>query len=143
MAETQVASNEQTVLAYFVCLDTEDWQRMRGLWHREAELRATGARVRRGVDEVIGYFSKLFSPWPQHVDRPTRLITEGNTIVVEVTFSGTTADGRKVTFDAVDVFDLEDGLIRRMTNWYDVAYARRVLSEPSEGTRTEEIGRIS
>jgi uncharacterized protein len=142
MAETQVASNEETVLAYFVCLDTEDWQRMRGLWHPEAELRATGARARRGLDEVIGYFSKLFSPWPQHVDTPTRLITEGNTIVVEVTFSGTTADGRKVTFDAVDVFDLEDGLIRKMTNWYDVVYARRVLSEPGEGLRTEEIGRI-
>jgi hypothetical protein len=48
--------------------------------------------------------------------------------VAEVTFSGTTADGRDVTFDAVDVFDLEDGLIRRFSNWYDIAYARRVLS---------------
>jgi len=32
-----------------------------------------------------------------------------------------------VSFDAVDVFDLKDGLIRRMSNWYDVAYARSVL----------------
>ena len=82
---------------------------------------------------MIGYFSKLFDPWPQHVDAPTRWLRSGETFVVEVTFTGTTPDGREVSFDAVDVFDVERGLIRRLSNWYDVAYARRVLTAADTG----------
>lgn len=126
--------NERTVRRYFTCLDTEDWSQMRELWHEDGELRAVGARPRSGVDDVIGYFSGLFSPWPQHEDRPTRLIASGDTIVAEVTFTGTTPDGREASFDAVDVFDLRDGRIARLTNWYDIAYARRVVAAPREAT---------
>lgn len=126
---SQTHSDKQVVRSYFVCLDTEDWKTMRTLWHPDAELRAVGARPRHGVDEVVGYFSRLFTPWPRHTDAPMRFISSGSTHVVEVTFTGTTPDGRDVTFDAVDVFDLEDGRIRRLSNWYDVAYARRILSE--------------
>lgn len=122
-------TNEEVVRTYFVCLDTEDWTLMRTLWTPDSELRAVGARPRAGVDEVIGYFSRLFQPWSSHRDAPTRLIAEGDTIVAEVTFTGTTPDGGDVRFDAIDVFDLYDGRISRLTNWYDIAYARRVLSE--------------
>lgn len=102
---------------------------MRTLWSDDGELRAVGARPRHGADEVIGYFSKLFTPWPRHTDSPTRIISQGDTFVVEVTFTGSTPSGRQVTFDAVDVFDLDQGRIRRLTNWYDLDYARRVLNE--------------
>lgn len=120
-------SNEQVVRRYFVCLDTEDWDTMRTLWNSDSEMRAVGARPRRGVDDVIDYFSKLFTPWPRHVDAPTRLIAGQDTIVAEVTFTGTTPEGREVSFDAIDVFDLVDGRIQKLTNWYDIAYARAVL----------------
>ena len=122
-------TNEEAVRKYFVCLDTEDWSTMRTLWTANCDLRAVGARPRHGVDEMIGYFSNLFSPWPSHTDAPIRLIVCGDTIVAEVTFSGMTPDGREVSFDAVDVFDLRDGRISKLSNWYDIAYARRVLSE--------------
>jgi ketosteroid isomerase-like protein len=120
--------SEDAVPRYFRCLDEEDWTTMRTLWHEDAELRAVGARPRHGVDEIVGYFSKLFAPWPRHRDTPTRLSVAGDTITAEVTFTGTTADGRDVTFDAIDLFDFQDGRILRMSNWYDVAYARRVLA---------------
>jgi ketosteroid isomerase-like protein len=129
-----MSDNEETVRRYFVCLDTEDWAQMRELWHEDAHLRAVGARPRDGVDEVIGYFSNLFTPWPKHEDRPTRLIVSGDTVVAEVTFFGTTPDGLEVSFDAVDVFDLRDGRIVRETNWYDIAYARKVLGAPRAST---------
>src|ERR1700734_3780333 len=92
-APDTASASEEVVLAYFVCLDTEDWERMRTLWHPDAELRAVAARPRNGLDEVIGYFSKLFVPWPHHTDRPTRVLNCGDTFVVEVTFTGTTPDG--------------------------------------------------
>jgi len=128
-------SAEEVVHAYFLCLDTEDWRRMETLWCPDAELRAVGTRPRLGRDAVIEYFSRLFAPWPRHEDHPTRLIRDRDTVVAEVTFTGTTLDGRTVSFDAIDVFDLEAGRIRRFSNWYDIAYARRVLAD--------EAGRVS
>ncbi len=119
-----------TVLRYFECLDTENWDGLREIWHEDGQLRAVGARPRDDRDSVIGYFSKLFDPWPEHVDRPTRIIVSeaDSTVVAEVTFAGRTPDGRDVEFDAVDVFDIVDGRIRKLTNWYDIDYARRALA---------------
>jgi ketosteroid isomerase-like protein len=119
---------EATIQRYFTCLDTEDWDGMREIWHQDGELRAVGARPRRGVDEVIGYFSGLFGPWPRHTDIPTRLIVAGDTVTAEVRFEGTTPDGKDVTFEAVDLFDLEGGRIKRLSNWYDIAYVRKTLA---------------
>jgi ketosteroid isomerase-like protein len=121
-------TNEEVVRRYFWCMDNEEWEQMAPLWHPDAVMRATGARLREGRAHVIELLSKLFEPWPEHRDEPTRLIHAGDTVVVEVTFTGRTRDGRAVSFDAVDVFDLRDGQIVRMSNWYDTAYARRQLA---------------
>jgi ketosteroid isomerase-like protein len=131
---------EAVVRSYFICLDSENWERMRTLWHPESELRAVGARPRRGIDEVIAYFSRVFTPWPRHTDAPTRFIHAGATRVVEVTFTGTTADGRKVSFDAIDVFDLVDGQIRRLTTWYDIAYVRAALADAGASATPSSAG---
>ncbi len=123
-------------MRYFRCLDTEDWEGMRQIWRPDGKLRAVGARPRDGIDGVIEYFSKLFDPWPEHVDRPTRVLVhdDAGTVLAEVTFTGRTRDGREVAFDAVDVFDLVGGQIAKLSNWYDVDYARRVTAprEPEE-----------
>lgn len=118
-----------TVLRYFTCLDNEDWEGMRELWHEDGRLRAVGARPRDDREGVIAYFSKLFEPWVDHEDRPTRLVVfePDGTVLAEVSFTGTTHDGRRVVFDAIDVFDLVDARIKRLTNWYDIAYARKSL----------------
>jgi ketosteroid isomerase-like protein len=117
------------VLRYFECLNTEDWDGMRAIWREDGELRAVGARPRHDREGVIGYFSKLFDPWPEHEDRPTRLVISerDGTVLAEVTFTGRTLDGRQVSFDAIDVFDLVDGAIKKLTNWYDIDLARRAL----------------
>ncbi len=121
-------SVQATIERYFACVNAEDWSSMRAIWHEDAELRAVGARPRHGVEEVIGYFSRLFDPWREHRDEPVRVIPAGDTVTVEVRFEGATRDGRAVGFDAVDVFDLQDDRIRRLSNWYDVAYARKMLA---------------
>jgi ketosteroid isomerase-like protein len=121
-------TTEETVRDYFRCLDQEDWEGMRRLWTEDAELRAVGGRPRSGREEVLGFFEKLFAPWTAHEDRPTRLIIAGDVVTAEVLFLGTTAEGREVNFEAIDLFDLHDGQIARMSNWYDIAYARKALS---------------
>jgi ketosteroid isomerase-like protein len=121
-----------TVLRYFECLNGDDWDGLREIWHEDGQLRAVGARPRDDREGVVQYFSKLFDPWPVHVDTPTRLIVSepDSTVVAEVTFTGRTPDGRDVEFDAVDVFDLVDGRIKKLTNWYDIDYVRRALAPP-------------
>jgi ketosteroid isomerase-like protein len=121
---------EEVIERYFFHLNTDELVGFRELWHPDAEVKAVGARPMKGVDEIVAFFSRLFRAWPRHHDAPVRVIVAGTTATVEVQFTGTTADGREVTFDAVDVFDIEEGQIRRLTNWYDIAYVRRQLAPP-------------
>ncbi len=127
---------------YFTCLDTEDWPGMAALWAPEGQLRAVGARPRNDRDAVIEYFSKLFAPWREHRDHPERLIVSepDQTVIAEVTFTGTTAHGRRVRFEAIDVFDFADGRIRKLTNWYDIDFARRSLAPPSQASSAPTTG---
>jgi ketosteroid isomerase-like protein len=124
-----VTEARHVVSEYFVCLDTENWERMTELWHPDASLRAVGARPRSGRDAVIEYFSRLFRPWPQHRDVPTRIVVAGDVVIAEVRFEGITPGGRSVTFEAVDVFDLDAGRIHALSNWYDIDFVRRTLAE--------------
>jgi ketosteroid isomerase-like protein len=121
-------TNDQVISRYFLCMNNEDWDGMRELWHEDAVMRATGARIREGREQVLDLLSKLFVPWAQHTDAPTRIIPAGDTVTVEIRFSGTTHAGRRATFDAVDVFDLRDGRIASLSNWYDIAFVRKLLA---------------
>jgi ketosteroid isomerase-like protein len=76
--------------------------------------------------EAIGaYYPRLLAGWAEHTDRPRRRITEANTVVVEIAFTGTTREGRSVAFDAVDIFDLAGSRILRLSIWYDTAAVLR------------------
>lgn len=127
-AQTQVPD---VVRAYFDCANREDWDGLAQLWTDDAELVAFGSRgmrVRRGKAEVLRYYDGLFDTWSAHFDDVTRVIACGDTATVEITFRGATLDGRPVTFDIVDLFDLADGRIRRLAIWHDVVAARAALS---------------
>lgn len=115
------------VLEYFDALNAEDLGAMQRAWSPSGALHAVGSRPRQGIDEVLAYFGSLFEPWAEHRDEPTRTIVAGDVVVVEVRFSGRTTTGRDLTFDAVDVFDLADGRIERLTTWYDLVWVRRQL----------------
>jgi len=115
---------------YFACLDAEHWTDFGTLWTEDASVRAVGARPRDGREAIVAFYAKLFTPWVEHEDRPVRLVVcEADQVVTaEVRFSGLTADGRRVGFDAVDVIDFSGDRISRLTNWYDIDYARRSLA---------------
>ncbi|MFV0463509.1 MAG: nuclear transport factor 2 family protein [Nostocoides sp.] len=118
------------ITTYFDAINTEDWDRLAEVWHEEADLLAVGARPRHGRDDIVSYYPKTLAPWKAHLDNPTRYIVSGDTVTAEIHFSGRSADGVSVEFDAVDVFDLVDGRIQRLTNWYDVAAVRSLLPPP-------------
>ena len=122
MSEPQPSrSSLETVRAYFVALNDENWDLMASVLHPELALIPSGSRPRIGADKAIAMFQKIFQRFPVHQDNPTRFICDDNTVVVEITFNGATQDGQEVSFDAVDIFDVENGRITRLSQWFDTA----------------------
>ena len=112
---------------YFTTMNAEDWEGFAALWHPQARHMSVGAGWRSGRDEIVEFYRRLFRAWNEHDDSPTRFVVAGDVVTVEVRFTGTTLDGRELAFDAVDVIDLEDGLIKQLTSWYDIAWVRKQL----------------
>lgn len=117
------------ITRYFACLNEERWGELEQLWTEEARYVAVGTRPRQGPREIVDFCRGLFEPWQTHQDEPSRVLLCGSTATVEVTFTGTTPEGRTITFDAVDVIDFRDGRIQRLSNWYDLVYVRKQLVE--------------
>ena len=115
------------IYRYFAHINAEDWSAFAQLWDDRSELQAVGSRPRQGATEIEAFYRSLFTPWRAHQDLPVRVLPSGDAVTVEVHFDGVTHDGREVAFDAVDVFDLEDGRIRKLSTWYDLVLVRRLL----------------
>ena len=126
-AEGQPRTPLETVQSYFTALNTEDWELMASVLVPEVDLVPSGSRPRTGSDKAIAMFQKIFGRFPVHADDPTRFICDGNTVVVEITFNGATRDGQELSFDAVDIFDVEDGRICRLAQWFDTAALAAML----------------
>ncbi len=120
-AEESNRSPLAVVKDYFVALNDEDWDLMASVLHPELDLIPSGSRPRNGADKAIAMFQKIFERFPVHQDNPTRFICDDSTVVVEITFNGATQDGQEVSFDAVDIFDVDNGRISRLSQWFDTA----------------------
>jgi ketosteroid isomerase-like protein len=123
------ASPLDIVGRYLAAVNAEDWPSLRALFAETASFRAVGSRERRGRQDVMAYFTPLFGPWRAHEDVLTRALPSGSSVTAEIRFNGTSAAGRDVTFDAVDVFDIEDGLIVSLSSWYDLVAVRDQLAD--------------
>lgn len=124
----------QVVTDYFTMLNADDLEVFADLWTADATLVAfgrDGRRTRTGRKEVLGYYDQLFAPWASHHDEVLRAVVAtvgtATTVTVEIRFTGRTRDGRPVAFDALDVFDVEQGRIARLSIWHDVLTTRRLL----------------
>lgn len=115
---------------YFELMNGDRWDAFGEVWAEDAEHSAVGGGSRTGRQEIVDFYARLFRAWAVHDDRPTRFLVAGDTVTVEVTFSGTMHDGRSLSFPAVDVIDVRDGQITRLTNWYDIAWVRKQLEQP-------------
>ena len=118
------------VRRYFAAVDAEDLDTLRQVLHPDVALTACGSRPRHGSEAVIDLFEKIFERFPVHSDRPSRLICDGETVVAEIHFEGRSATGTDVAFEAVDVFDVVDGRIVRLSQWLDSAHLERQLRSP-------------
>jgi ketosteroid isomerase-like protein len=108
-------------------MNGDRWDIFGEVWTEDAEHMAVGAGSRTGRDTIVDFYSRLFRAWEVHDDHPTRFIGDGDSFCVEVYFRGRMHDGRELEFPAIDVIDVRDGQISRLTNWYDIAWLRKQL----------------
>jgi uncharacterized protein (TIGR02246 family) len=134
---TRQERHARALHAYFDGINREDYAGVAALFAAEGELIAPGTEVRRGRDAIATYFRAALQPYPEHLDDPTRFVHAGDTVTVEIHFTGRLASGAPLEFDAVDVFDFDgDGLIRRVSSWYDSHGVRSQLRRAREQQET-------
>ncbi len=122
-----MSSNLDVIDRYFASINAEDWPALARIWHEDVRWRATSARPRRGKEDVLSYYPRALALYPKHHDDPVRIIDAGDTITVEIVFTGETRDAKPVRFDAVDVFDFDGGLIKGFSSWFDIDELRKQL----------------
>jgi len=113
-------SNVDVIQRYFAAVNAEDWEALREVWHPDVVWRAIAARRRSGIDDVMTYYPRALAPYPVHYDDPVRVIDAGETVTVEIEFTGESDTGKTVRFDAVDIFDFVDGKIIKFSSWFDI-----------------------
>ncbi len=116
---------ENVVERYFAALNDEDYGALMEVFHPDIVLRPPGTRARIGHDEVLQFFHKVFEKFPRHVDAPERVLCDGSCVVVEIGFNGIASNDKEVSFAAVDIFDIEDGRIVGLSQWFDTAEVAR------------------
>jgi hypothetical protein len=126
--------------AYFDGINGERYTEVAALFAPDGELIAPGVRPRRGPEAIAAYFGMVLERYPVHHDQPTRTLIDGRTATVEIDFTGELANGAPLTFEAVDVFDLDEhGRIAKLVTWYDSHLVRARLTDAE--ARTDERAR--
>jgi len=125
---------------YFEGVNREDWDDFRGIWHDDAEVDVVGGMRFRGVDEILAYYPRVLANFPVHHDDPYGIHVAGEVVTVEIAFRGETADGVEAAWEAVDVFHLDGGRVRRLTTWYDMDEVVGFLRRP--GTPERRLARV-
>lgn len=112
----------EVVRAYFAAVNADRFDELRTVFAPDVVMEMAGAARREGVDDAIAYYSRALTELPVHDDEAVNVMAsdDGRRIAVEILFTGTTAAGHPVVFEAVDLFDLDaDGRIARLRSFYD------------------------
>lgn len=116
------------VEAYFAAINADAFAELAGVFAEDVEIHTVGAEPVVGREAALAHFPEVLANYAEHSDRVTRWIETRDAIVTEIDFAGKLTDGRPVVFPALDVFDLRDGRIARVTTWYDTRDVRRQVA---------------
>jgi hypothetical protein len=125
----------EAIRRYFAGVNAEDWDDFRGIWHEDAEVDVVGGMRFRGLDEIMAYYPRVLAGFPVHHDDPYGIHVSGDVVTVEIAFEGETLAGVPAAWEAVDVFHLHDGRVRRLTTWYDLDEVVRFLRASGDPDR--------
>lgn len=90
-----------------------------------------GGGTHHGFDEIVeNVFSKIGNEWEGVSVVPERYVEDDDTVVVLLTWSGTSIKtGKSVEYPNAHVFDFEDGKIVQWTSYADTALFNAALED--------------
>ena len=114
--------------AYFDAINSERYDDVAALFAENGTLIAPGTKLRQGREAIAAFFPKVLARYPEHHDDATRVLVDGRAAAVEIDFTGKLDTGEPISFQAIDIFDLdEQGKIAKLSTWYDSHPLRRQL----------------
>ncbi len=87
----------------------------------------TAGEAVEGADQVREHIASIFSNWPDLSFSGRRMYAREDFAACEWTATATAPDGRRLEWDGVDLFPIEDGLIARK-DIYSTSGTPRVLN---------------
>lgn len=116
------ARSEEIVRAYFAAVNETRLEDLVTLFAPEASLHFPLSDPIVGREAIGRFYANVLQFYPERFDEVRRLFfsPEGD-VAVEIHFEGKTATGRKVVFEAVDLFTIREGLIQKLQIFYDSA----------------------
>ena len=110
---------QRTLDAYFAAVNEDRFDDVAALFTPDATITAPGAGTVKQPG-IAAYLTSALSGYPTHHDEATRTLHADHAATVEITFTGELADGRRIAFDALDVFDFDaQARITKLTTWFD------------------------
>lgn len=112
-----VMSNEKLIQAYFKNVNEENLTELLELFVEDGEFKAPGMSLLRGKE--IGKFYQNIFEYPKHIDYPILIIEEGDNAAVKIRAEVKTKSGAETELYAVDIFEFENGKIKKLNVFFD------------------------
>lgn len=113
------------VEGYFAAINADAFADLEKVFAEDVEIHTVGASPVVGRAAAVAHFPTVLAAYAEHHDHVTRWIEAPDAIVTEIHFEGRLRDGRAIVFEALDVFDLREDRITKVTTWYDTRDLRR------------------
>ncbi len=116
------AESERIVRTYFAAVNETRLDDLVALFAHDASLHFPMSDPIVGREAIGRFYANVLQFYPERFDDVRRLFfsPEGD-VAVEIHFEGTTRTGQRVVFEAVDLFTIRDGQIRKLQIFYDSA----------------------
>lgn len=116
--ETRESAQRWLVVAYFDAVNAGRYQDVAALFSPNGELVPGKNSRRQGAESIAAHFGAALAPYREHTETLTREIYASTSATVQVRFDGVLNSGTHIGFDAVALFDFDDGAIARVSYWY-------------------------
>jgi steroid delta-isomerase-like uncharacterized protein len=133
--------------SYFDALAARDPEAIVAHWHEEGVDEVVPIGVKRGQGEIERFFREVFAAVPDLETNVTRIVAGEKQAAVEwrmrgtfdgAPFQGIEPTGRPIELRGLDMLEIEDGKISRITGYFDGAeYARQIGMLPPQDSGAE------
>ncbi|MGA9640288.1 MAG: nuclear transport factor 2 family protein [Terriglobales bacterium] len=127
---TSMKENLPVVQKYFASLNETRLDDLGTVFAEEATLRFPTYEPIRGRAAIQSFYTAVLKHYPKHFDNPVKFFfSDDGSVAVEIHFEGETVKGQTIVFDAVDVFEVENGRVKNLRIRYDSAKVAKMLDE--------------